>query len=92
MFLAKQLPAFSAVNTPICGIEPFPAGRLQTRIIEPARLPVLLCDDILRVKRFGLIRYDGLRGTGRSTCARESLLVLVRLEYVQALEFLIQYG
>jgi hypothetical protein len=53
---------------------------------------MLLCDDILRVKRFRLIGDDGLRGTGRSTGARESLLVFVRFEYVQTLEFLIQYG
>jgi hypothetical protein len=59
---------------------------------------MLLRYDLLRVGWPGLrfmqeaLRLVILRKTGWPTCARQNLVVLIRLEYVQALELLVQHS
>lgn len=88
MFLAKQLPAFPAVDTSVEGSERLLTYRVKAVIISRAALPVGPCHGEIRVpflRRDAAVAHDGV--DGRRTHGRDNV---VGLEDIETLEFLVK--
>jgi hypothetical protein len=88
MLFTEQLPTFPTINTAIRSVKPFSTHGLGTGIIVTMSLPVLSCNNLVRVwlsrRRFGRrSRLDGYGADGKA-------LVVIRFKDIKSFEFLIE--